>query len=59
LEEGRSSWISPETVHDEEDDVFCSGQIALILRSETTLPARRSRWRAWLVEEELQSMAPW
>jgi hypothetical protein len=33
LEEGQSSRISPETVQDEEDDVFCSGQIASILRA--------------------------
>jgi hypothetical protein len=44
-------------VQDEEDDVFFSGQIASILRTETTLAARRSRWRARLVEGELRKMA--
>jgi hypothetical protein len=59
LEEGRSSRISAETVQDEEDDVFFSGQIASILRAETTLAARQSRWRAWLVEGELRKTSPW
>jgi hypothetical protein len=26
---------------------------------EAILAARRTRWRAWLVEGELQRMAPW
>jgi hypothetical protein len=59
LEEGRSSRISVETVQDEEDDVFFSGQIASILPAETTLAARQSRWRAWLVKGELRKMSPW
>jgi hypothetical protein len=49
----------PVTVQEDEDRVVGSERLAFILLAETILAVRRSRWRAFLVEGELQSTAPW
>jgi hypothetical protein len=47
-EEDRRGRISPVTVQEEEGHVVGSERSASILRAETILAARQSRWRAWL-----------
>jgi hypothetical protein len=49
----------PATRREEDDHVVDSLWLALILRTETILAARRSPWRACLVKGELRSTAPW
>jgi hypothetical protein len=55
----RGGRISPVTVQEGEDHVNGSWQLALILCVETILAARQTRWQAWLIEGEVQRMAPW